>query len=169
MQRPPDITLRRTRMDDVPLLHAFELDEAANAMAGTKPRDWGAFSARWAAILGEGECGCANGATGTGVTPRVIVLAGKVVGAINIVHEDGAASIGYWIARTHWGRGIASRAVGLMLEECRIRPLLATASAGNTASLRVLEKHGFVAIRRERTAETARTVERETVTLRLEA
>lgn len=158
-------------MEDVPLLHAFELDEAANAMAGTKPRDWAAFSARWEAILHqvERQGDLVGGEAGPGVTPRVIVLSGAVVGAINIVHEGGSASIGYWIARAHWGRGIASRAVGLMLEECRTRPLLATASAGNTASLRVLEKHGFVVIRRERTAETTRTVERETVTLRLEA
>lgn len=133
----------------------------SNVMAGTKPRDWATFEARWAEILDD-----ADGSV-TGVTPRVIVADGVVVGAVNIAPHDGADSIGYWIGREHWGRGIATRAVGLMLGEFTRRPLIATTAGHNAASMRVLEKHGFVVASRRMTPETARTVARETVTLEL--
>lgn len=144
------------------MLHAFELDEASNQLAGTKPRDWETFRARWDEILADAD------GTKTGVTPRVIVADGVVVGAVNISPHDGCDSIGYWIAREHWGRGIATRAVGLMLGEFARRPLYATAAGFNRASIRVLEKNGFKIVSRRATPETARTVARETVTLVLE-
>ncbi|MBL8761181.1 MAG: GNAT family N-acetyltransferase [Phycisphaerae bacterium] len=159
---PIEIRLRRTSTGDVRMLHAFELDEASNQLAGTKPRDWETFRARWDEILADVD------GTKTGVTPRVILADGVVVGAVNISPQDGGDSIGYWIAREHWGRGIATRAVGLMLGECARRPLYATAAGHNHPSIRVLEKNGFRVVSRRMTPETARTVARETVTLVLE-
>lgn len=159
---PTEIRLRRTTSGDVRLLHEFELDEASNALAGTKPRDWATFRARWEEILADDD------GTRTGVTPRVIVADGVVVGAVNISPHEGRESIGYWIAREHWGRGIASRAVAMMLGEFVRRPLYATAAGHNVASIRVLEKNGFRVVSRSMTAETARTVRRETVTMVLE-
>lgn len=144
------------------MLHAFELDEASNQLAGTKPRDWETFRARWDEILADAD------GTKTGVTPRVILADGVVVGAVNVSPHDGGDSIGYWIAREHWGRGIATRAVGLMLGEFVRRPLYATAAGNNLPSIRVLEKSGFRLVSRRMTPETARTVARETVTLVLE-
>lgn len=157
----PDIRLRRTILADVPILHAFELDEASNKLAGTKPRDWATFRARWMEILAESEDST------TGVTPRVILADGVVVGAINISPQDGADSIGYWIAHEHWGRGIATRAVALMLGEFKRRPLYATAAGHNHPSIRVLQKNGFEILSRYMTPETPRTVRRETVWLAL--
>lgn len=157
----PEIKLRRTTAADVPVLHAFELDEASNALAGTKPRDWATFQARWAEILAD-----PNGMT-TGVTPRVILADGVLVGAINIAPHGGQDSIGYWISKEHWGRGIATRAVALMLSEFTRRPLSATTAGHNHPSIRVLQKNGFEIISRRMTPETARTVRRETVTLEL--
>lgn len=151
------ITLRPTRASDLPSLHAFETDAASNALAGTKSRDWPTFEARWKQIL-------ADTSGSTGVTPRVIVLDGQVVGAVNISPSEGRHALGYWIAREQWGRGIASRAVGLMLAEFTPRPIYATAAATNLPSIRVLEKNGFRMVSRVRTPETARTIERETVT-----
>ena len=158
---PPEITLRRTTAADVPLLHAFELDEASNALAGTKPRDWPTFQARWAEILAD-----LDGSV-TGVTPRVILADGVLAGAVNISPQDRLDSIGYWIAREHWGRGIATRAVALMLSEFTRRPLYATAAAHNHPSIRVLEKNRFEVVSRCMTPDTPRTVRRETVTLML--
>jgi len=143
----------------VRVLHAFELDEASNELAGTKSRDWPTFRARWQQILAD-----ADGSV-TGVTPRVILADGVVVGAVNIAPHEGRPSIGYWIGREHWGRGIATRAVELMLEEFTVRPLFATAGGHNLPSLRVLEKSGFVVESRQWTPETTRCVARETVTL----
>jgi RimJ/RimL family protein N-acetyltransferase len=90
-----------------------------------------------------------------------------VVGSVNISPDEGADSIGYWIAREHWGRGIATAAVAVMLREFTRRPLRATAAGRNLASIRVLEKNGFVITARRMTLETARCVARETVTLML--
>lgn len=153
------IRLRRTAAADVPWLFQLECDQASNTLAGTKPRDWPTFQSRWEQILADLD------GSATGVTPCVIEADGVPVGAINIAPHEGADSIGYWIDRAHWGRGIATRAVELMLAEFRRRPLFATAAGQNLASIRVLEKHGFEIIGRDLTPETARTVRRETVTL----
>lgn len=153
------VTLRRTTYADLTLLHAFELDGASNELAGTKPRDWGTFRARWEQILADPD------GVVTGVTPRVVCADGVVVGSINILPDQGADSLGYWIAREHWGRGIATLAVALMLREFTRRPLFATAAGHNSPSIRVLEKNGFAITSRRSTPETARTLARETVTL----
>lgn len=158
---PQKIRLRRTTEADVRMLHALELDEASNKLAGTKPRDWPTFQARWAEILADVD------GSATGVTPRVILADGVLVGAVNISPQDGYDSIGYWIGREHWGRGIATCAVALMLSEFTRRPLYATAAGHNHPSIRVLEKNGFEIVSRSVTPETARTVQRETVRLML--
>lgn len=156
---PSEVRLRRTTGDDVALLFSFELDTEANALAGTKPRDWPTFRDRWTDILADPD------GNSTGVTPRVILADSEVVGAVNISPHEGRDAIGYWLAREHWGRGIASRAVALMLTEFQRRPLFATAAGHNLPSLRVLEKAGFRITSRCATPETARTLQRETVTL----
>ncbi len=140
-------------------MHAFEIDPHANELAGTKPRDWQTFAARWATILADRD------GSATGVTPRVILADGVPVGSVNLSPHEGLLSIGYWIGREHWGRGIATRAVELMLRESPQRPIVATAAASNIASHRVLEKNGFVECSRCLTPATERTVQRETVTL----
>jgi RimJ/RimL family protein N-acetyltransferase len=155
----PEIKLRRTTAADVSALHAFELDEASNELAGTKPRDWPTFHARWTEILADPD------GSATGVTPRVILADGELVGAVNIAPHDGADSIGYWVDRAHWGRGIATRAVALMLQEFTRRPIFATTAGHNHPSIRVLQKSGFEIVSRCATPETARTVQRETVML----
>lgn len=164
MSDPPqsDLQLRPTTPADLRVLHALEMDQASNTLAGTKPRDWPTFQARWAEILADPDGSI------TGVTPRVIMADGALVGAINISPHDGADSIGYWIDRKHWGRGFASRAVALMLSEFTRRPLYATTAGHNLPSIRVLEKHGFRVVSRSFTPETPRSVPRETVTLLLD-
>ncbi|MDX2117930.1 MAG: GNAT family N-acetyltransferase [Planctomycetota bacterium] len=163
MSRPPlpVISLRRTTHSDLKLLHAFELDGASNELAGTKPRDWDTFRARWEQILADPS------GDATGVTPRVVCADGVVVGSVNISPDQRADSIGYWIAREWWGRGIATVAVALMLREFTRRPLFATAAGHNSPSISVLERNGFVITSRRVTGETSRTLPRETVTLML--
>lgn len=141
------------------MLHSFELDEASNQRACTKPRDWDTFHQRWKEILADQDGGVLR------VTPRVILADGELVGSINISPHEGLATIGYWIARNQWGRGLASHAVALMLNAFTPRPLYATVAASNQPSLRVLAKHGFTVLTHGMTPETARTIARETVTL----
>lgn len=101
-------------------------------MAGVNPRDWGAFSTHWAKILGNPS-----------VVAKAIVVDGILVGQISCFKLDGKDAVGYWIGRDHWGKGIATRALALLLEQVSIRPLHARAARQNTASIRVLERCGF--------------------------
>ncbi|HZW10431.1 MAG TPA: GNAT family N-acetyltransferase [Phycisphaerales bacterium] len=135
---PSAVHLRRTVPADIPALFRMQLDPVGNELAGTKPRDRAAFETVWEGILRESS-GASNG-----VTPRVILAEGALVGSINVFPQEGTDSVGYWIAREHWGRGIATRAIGLLMEEVRTRPLFARVVAHNTASLRALQRNGFV-------------------------
>jgi RimJ/RimL family protein N-acetyltransferase len=54
--------------------------------------------------------------------------------------------VGYWVARSHWGRGVATAALAAFLEEETRRPLIAGVAVHNPGSRRVLEKCGFTLI-----------------------
>ena len=161
----PVIHLRRTLRADLPTLFHMQSDPVANALAGTKPRDRAAFDARWEEILRDPPPTPPN--PPTGVTPRVIIADGHLVGAINIFPQEDTDSIGYWIDREHWGRGIATRAIALLIEEVPVRPLFARVAVHNAASLRALQRNGFVIAGRRHTPATERYVESETVVLTL--
>jgi RimJ/RimL family protein N-acetyltransferase len=66
-----------------------------------------------------------------------------VVGGISHFRQDGRDDVGYWVAKEHWGRGVASQGLAQFLREVSLRPLHATAVRANVASIRVLEKCGF--------------------------
>lgn len=58
------------------------------------------------------------------------------------------AEIGYWIAESFWGKGIATEAVRLLLLEIKINfpgviRVFAKPYAFNKASMKILEKNGF--------------------------
>ena len=59
-----------------------------------------------------------------------------------------SAEMGYWLSEEFWGRGIATRAVRGMsdwaFDNYRLTRVFAMAFAHNAASIRVLEKAGFV-------------------------
>lgn len=113
-------------------MFALQIDPESNQMAGTKPRTREAFFATWDRIFAD-----------PAINARVIEMDREMVGSVSCFQADGTDCVGYWIARTHWGKGIASRALGLFLAEERRRPLHATADRNNARSLRVLEKCGF--------------------------
>lgn len=75
---------------------------------------------------------------------------GEAVGMVGTkggVDEDGALEIGYGINESVWGRGVATEAVGALVEELSRWPIVKTVTAqtavGNIASQRVLAKNGF--------------------------
>ena len=55
--------------------------------------------------------------------------------------------IGYWLSEQHWGKGIMSEAVGIMVEYAFVHThwlrLFACIYESNLSSMRVLEKNGF--------------------------
>jgi RimJ/RimL family protein N-acetyltransferase len=67
-----------------------------------------------------------------------------LAGCISCFKHDGLDSVGYWVSKEFWGIGIASRALELLLKEIQSRPLHARVATSNRASLRVLQKCGFV-------------------------
>lgn len=61
-------------------------------------------------------------------------------------HGNGAWELGYWLAMSAWGRGIATEAGAAMIADARIRGierLIAGHFSDNPASARVLTKLGF--------------------------
>lgn len=148
------IRLRPTRAGDLPALFEFQCDPESNAMAGTKPRTREAFFAAWEGFL-----------TNPNINGRVIETDGEggpeIVGSIACFQADGHNAVGYWIARRHWGKGIASRALAMFLQEEPRRPLLATAASSHAASRHILEKCGFRLVGVRMGEETERFLARE--------
>ena len=93
---------------------------------------------------------------------------GRLVGNIAWFVLDGRTEITYWIDRSVWGQGIASRAIALLLATVPVRPLYARAASDNLGSLRVLVKAGFTVIGTEIAYATARDADIEETILRLD-
>ena len=66
----------------------------------------------------------------------------------DINREQGRAEIGYALHPSHWGRGLATEALGLVLghafDTLGLRRVEADIDPRNTASCRLVERHGFV-------------------------
>ncbi len=70
----------------------------------------------------------------------------RLIGACGLGQHNGAAELGYWIARDHWGQGYASEAGRAVVEVARAlghRNLISGHFTDNPASGRVLDKIGF--------------------------
>jgi nitrilase len=127
------VRLRPVQPGDLPRMYDLQLDPESNRMAVTIHRTREAFGSHWAKVLDD-----------PAITARAILVGEALVGVVSCFPRDGQDHVGYWIDRAHWGRGIASRALHLLLREVLKRPLVATAATRNGASLRVLQKCGFV-------------------------
>ena len=103
-----------------------------------------------------------------GITMRAITCDGQLVGSIASFVSGDQTEVTYWIDRPAWGRGIASKALELLLKLVPFRPLHARAASDNIASLRVLQKAGFDIIGTENPYAPGRGREIEETILRLE-
>jgi len=79
-----------------------------------------------------------------------ISVDGQVCGTVslkNISHSMGYGELGYGVAESHQGNGIATAAVGILIEkifrQSNLRKLMAYVHEENQGSRRVLEKLGF--------------------------
>ena len=134
----PRVRLRPVEDDDLPIFLAHQDDPVAAAMAAFPTRAPDVFYEHWARIR----------ADPTNVT-RTIVADDEVVGDIVSWLDDGRRQVGYWIGRSHWGKGFATAALRLLLEEITDRPVTAHVALGNIGSRRVVEKCGFVRVGEE--------------------
>jgi RimJ/RimL family protein N-acetyltransferase len=129
------VALRETEDSDRPILVEHQRDPIANEMAAFPARDEEAFAEHWERVK----------VNETGIQ-RTILAGENVVGHIVSWIDDGDRLIGYWLGREFWGRGIATEALRQFVGELTERPLSANVAEHNVASIRVLEKCGFVAV-----------------------
>lgn len=141
----PRIALRPIVRADLPTLFQQQLDPDSNRLAVTRPRDAETFFPHWEKVLLD-----------PAVVPRVITADDRVIGSISRFERDGRPYVGYWIDKAHWGKGIATRAIALLVAEVSTRPLHARVASSNVASLRALLRNGFVVTEVRRSEETER-------------
>jgi RimJ/RimL family protein N-acetyltransferase len=134
----PRIRLRPVADDDLPIFLTHQEDPVAAAMASFPTRAPEVFYEHWTKIR----------ADPTNLT-RTIVVDGEVVGDILSWLHDGRREVGYWIGREHWGKGFATAALRLLLEEIQERPITAHIVLDNVGSQRVVEHCGFVLVGEE--------------------
>ncbi|AGZ43716.1 GNAT family N-acetyltransferase [Actinoplanes friuliensis] len=156
-----DIRLRPVRDEDLDTFYDQMRDpEAVQVAAFTAedPDDRSEFDAHMARVLGRPD-----------VTMRAITVDGVLAGHIASFEVGGDTEITYWLGREWWGRGIATHALGLLLELVTVRPITARAAGDNAGSLAVLRKTGFRPIGTEIAYATGRGKEIEETVLRLDA
>jgi RimJ/RimL family protein N-acetyltransferase len=97
---------------------------------------------QWFAIASQANCN----------VHFAIELEGEAVGGAGLIAGSGiharTANFGYWLAQAHWGKGIATASSRALLayafSKTEFVRLEAPVFAWNPASMRVLEKVGFV-------------------------
>lgn len=132
------VYLRPVLADDLPRLFEFQCDSVACELAAVIPRTQAEFTAHWSVVLADDS-----------ILSRAIVADDELVGSISCFFCESQLSVGYWIRRSAWGQGIATRALVLLLNEESRRPIHARVAVHNVGSRRVLEKCGFRVLKNE--------------------
>ena len=135
----PAVRLRSVEDRDLDVFFVHQADPQAVEMAAFPARDQDQFAAHWAKLRADDT-----------LVVRTIVADGVVAGNLGSWPDNGQQLLGYWVGREWWGRGVATQALALFVDEVPIRPLYAHVAAHNVGSIRVLEKCGF---RRDRVQE----------------
>ncbi|MCW8102420.1 GNAT family N-acetyltransferase [Streptomyces tauricus] len=146
MTHDAHVRLRPVEEADLEAFFAQEQDTEATRRSRFTARPRGRFMTHWATrILGDDT-----------VLVRTVDVDGAPAGHIVAWWEEAEGGgggdesagtrrrfIGYWLGRPYWGRGIGTEALTLFLRVESVRPLHADPFPGNTASVRLLERHGF--------------------------
>ena len=154
------VALREVDEEDLDFFFEQEQDPEAvwmSAFTAENPADETAFRHKWAGIL-----------SNEAVVSRTILFEDQVAGHVDKFIMFGEPEVTYWIGRQYWGKGIATRALALLLDLVKERPLFARAAKDNAASLRVLQKNGFTISGEDKGYANARGEETEEYILKLE-
>lgn len=155
-----NVALRPIEDGDLDALYEQAADLESIRMAAFTSKDWSdrdAFLARISRLRSDES-----------VTCLAIEVDGEVAGTIGSFHIDGELEVTYWVDRAHWGKGVASAALQLLLAETAERPVFGRAASDNAASLRVLERAGFRRVGVDRGFAAGRGEEIEETILRLD-
>jgi ribosomal-protein-alanine N-acetyltransferase len=86
--------------------------------------------------------------------PYSIVMDQTIIGLCGVQQKDlpaGVSELWYILDKNYWGKGLAAKAVELLLEQCKSNPLQKSVYAEavniNKASWRILERAGFQKIK----------------------
>ncbi len=133
-----EIELREVWDDDLPIFNEYLRDPQSQAMAASTFVDYTdtqGFNSYWSKLRNNDEA-----------TVRTITLASapeEVVGHIAIAPGNHGLQVSYWVAREHWGQGIATSALRAMLAEVSDRPIFANIARINEPGAAVLQRNGF--------------------------
>jgi RimJ/RimL family protein N-acetyltransferase len=139
--RTPRLLLRPGFPEDAPALAAAMSDAAIARNLAVVP---------WPYSLRDAEAFLAS--PRDPVLPSLLILergeaAPQLVGSCGLGRRpSGAVEMGYWIARSHWGRGFATEPCTALVDFARtlgLAQLEASHFIDNPASARVLDKLGF--------------------------
>jgi RimJ/RimL family protein N-acetyltransferase len=154
------VALRPVQDGDLDALFEQMRDPEGVRMAAFTPEDpdnRNAFDAHMARVRNSPE-----------ITMRAVLCDGYLAGSIASFPVGGQTEVTYWIDRAAWGKGIATRALALLLVLVTARPVYARAASDNAASLRVLQKCGFKPIGTETSFAAGRNEDIEETILRLD-
>jgi ribosomal-protein-alanine N-acetyltransferase len=142
------VSVRLLTLDDVPELAALTIANREHLAPTSPTTDGDAFTepgvrAQVEDALGKHGLGLAH--------PMLIVDGSAIVGRINLnsIVRGAAqsASVGYWVAQVHTGRGVATAALAAALvvgfDELGLHRVQGETLPGNRASQVVLERNGF--------------------------
>jgi len=141
------VSLRPLEEKDIAAVFALQHDREGALLAGVEgefvPEN--VFHASMKELIEEG-----------GDKPKIftVLMADKMAGYIACAASRGGSyqRISYWIARPFWGKGVATAALSELLRKqpksLLEKGLYAAVTDGNEASVRVLEKFGFIAYKR---------------------
>jgi RimJ/RimL family protein N-acetyltransferase len=152
------VALRPVEDGDLEALFEQMRDPEAVRMAAfttEDPHDRTAFDAHMARVRRSPD-----------ITMRAVTCDGCLAGTIASFPVEGQTEVTYWIDRAAWGKGIATRALALLLDLVTTRPLYARAASDNAGSLRVLQKCGFRATGTEKSFAAGRNEDVEETILR---
>tara|TARA_R110002072_G_scaffold299691_1_gene475641 strand:+ start:402 stop:902 length:501 start_codon:yes stop_codon:yes gene_type:complete len=159
-----NITLRPIIESDLPIFFEHQQHKPAQLMAAfvhEDPSDRVAFDTHWTRLMKSDM-----------ILKQSIEADGQLVGHIMSFdmpneHDSFDREITYWIDHHHWNKGIASKALELFLSTETTRPLFGRAAKDNIASIRSMEKCGFVLIAEERGFANPRGEDIDEVVMRL--
>lgn len=145
------ISLRPCIDADLPSFYQHQRDAKACEMAAFPSRELDAFMTHWRQNVLPNPQGFARSILlDAQVVGNIVSWRQKVEPSAELNPDSDSLSellfeqeLGYWIDPELWGKGIASTALALFLEEVNIRPMFAHVASHNIGSQRVLSKCGF--------------------------
>jgi RimJ/RimL family protein N-acetyltransferase len=157
---PENVVLRKPLESDLEIFFRNQADKEATYMAAFTSKDTGdreAYISKWKRLLQD-----------PAVHMQTIMFGDEVAGTVVKFEREGKAEITYALGKEFWGRGITTKALQAFVLLEHTRPIFGSAAYDNIASMRVMEKSGFVRIGTDRGFANARGMEIEEVIFRLD-